>query len=136
MEYQTTDFPTDPFQTSAPVQSTTVTGPKEFYQVVEAKDMFESVGFPSPWDEIPENKKQEYRDRHINALMAMAIYFIVVIWAAAGAIFMWYIWLHGQPAIAVAVAILFIIAYGMLVYFVLEKRYQDVYLAHPFMVRP
>src|SRR3990167_2595617 len=78
MEYQTTDFPTDPFQTSAPVQSTTVTGPKEFYQVVEAKDMFESVGFPSPWDEIPENKKQEYRDRHINALMAMAIYFIVV----------------------------------------------------------
>lgn len=160
MSYQATNFPTDPFEIT-PAPASKGSESVELYQVVEPKDMFETVGFPSPWEEIPENMKDTYRERHINALMGMAIYFIVVgiilvftigrypadyvywtvllitlIWVTAGAIFMWYIWLHGRAGIAIGLAVLFIIVYGLIVYFVLERRYQEVYLAHPFMIRP
>ena len=127
----------------------------------EPKDMFETVGFPSPWEDQPEELKIQYRENHINALMAMAVYFIfwgiilvftvgrypadyvywtiqliTILWIIGGSIFMWYIWLHGRPEMAIGLGVIFIVVYALIVYFVLEKRYQDVYLAHPFMIRP
>lgn len=167
MSYTTSDFPIDPFETTALPETSTVPGaipgavPVTGYRVVEPKDMFETAGLPSPWDDVPEKMKDTYRKRHINGLIAMAIYFIFVgiilvfmigrypadyvywtillislIWVSGGAIFMWYIWLHGQAGVAIGLGALFVLVYGLLVYFVLERRYQDVYLAHPFMIRP
>ena len=118
-------------------------------------------GIRAPWDDEPEEDREKYRENHYNSLVPIVIYLvlsiilvifmffryptdnifqtillIVGILILTGAIFMWYLFVHGNRAAAIATGTVFIIINVLIVVLVLEQRYQNVYEAHPFMIRP
>lgn len=123
-------------------------------------DIYQTMGIPAPWDDANPKEKQIYVENFNNSLIPIAIYlifsiigivwmtiryptdyifqtmlFIFIVWIIAGVVFMWYLYVHSQKGISIALGVVFVIIEYLLIWSTLEMRYQNVYLKHPDMLK-